>query len=146
MTTALTPYGNPAVSEAGMIKLFGVVILAAIMADMIMRLTSGSVTTQYIQTQLYQGVTDPREIDVDSEGYSLDLVNNEPYTPWVSAQFINDGPDSVWIGVDDPDGEFEIKAGESATVNRIGALTRISAIYFNCEAGETATVRVIGEY
>lgn len=146
MTQALTRYGNPAVTEANVIKVFGVVILAAIMADMITRLTTGSLTAQYMQSRLYQGVTDPRELDVDSDGCSLDLINNEPYTPWVSVQFINDGPDSVWVGVNGPDEKFEIKSGEDATVNRIGALTRISAIYLVCKAGETATVRVIGEY
>lgn len=146
MTTSLAVYGNPGVSEASVVKLFGVVILAAIMANMVTELLRGPLTTRYMQSRLYQGVTDPRELNVDSDGCSLDLLNDEPYTPWVSAQFINDGPDSVWVGINGHDEKFEIKSGEDAAVNRIGALTRISTIYFVCEAGETATVRVIGEY
>ena len=38
MTTALTRYGNPDVSEASVIKFFGVVLLAAIMANMVIEL------------------------------------------------------------------------------------------------------------
>ena len=38
MTSALTPYGNPDVSEASVIKFFGVVLLAAIMANMVTEL------------------------------------------------------------------------------------------------------------
>jgi len=38
MTMALKPYGNPDVSEASVIKFFGVVLLAAIMANMVVEL------------------------------------------------------------------------------------------------------------
>ena len=38
MTSALAPYGSPEVSEASVIKFFGVVIMAAIMANMVVQL------------------------------------------------------------------------------------------------------------
>lgn len=130
-------------------KAFVLVMMMTIMADAVVRLFAGSTSTlvtQYIQSRMYQGVTDPRVCEVDSDGHELDLINNSPYTPWVSAQFINDGPDSVWITVNGPSSQFEVKLGETATINRIGALERISLINLDCEAGEEATVRVIGEY
>ncbi len=145
MTTALTTRDGADITS-GVMKLLMMIVVAALMVDVVTRLTSSSLTTQYIQSQMYQGVTDPRECDVTSEGYILDLVGVGHFAEWVSAEFINDGPDSVWIAINYPDEKFEIKADEGASINRIGALERIKVIYFYCDTGETAKVRIIGEY
>lgn len=129
-----------------MLQAFVFVITAAVVVDAFLSVTRSSLITQYIQSQMYLGVTDPRECEVDDKGSFLDLINDSPFVPWVSAQFINDGPNSVWVAVNNPDAKFEIKANESATVNRIGAVDRILSIYFICATGKTAIVRVIGEY
>lgn len=145
MTTALTTRSE-ADFASGMMKFFMVVIVAAIMADMVTRFTSSSLTSQYIASQMYQGVTDPRVHDVTDEGYILDLVGAGHFTAWVSAEFINDGPDSVWVAINNPDEKFEIKSGEGGSVSRIGALERIRIVYLSCDTGGEAAVRIIGEY
>lgn len=133
------------IGVADVVKFFTVIVVATIMADVVAGRTS-PLATQYIESQMYQGVTDPRECAVTHELSLLDLINETPFTPWVSAQFINDGPGSVWVGVNNPDSLFEVKAGENATINRLGALERILSVYHVCEAGSTATLRIIGEY
>ena len=50
------------------------------------------------------------------------------------------------IAVNQPTAVYELRAEETATVYRIGALERISTIFFHCATGEEAVLRVIGEY
>ncbi len=116
------------------------------MADMITRFLGSSRNDQYIASQMYQGVTDPRVLDVTSEVSIIDLLGAGHRTAWVSASFVNDGPNSVFVAINIPTELFEVKSGETASVNRIGALTRIETIYLHCAAGHAAAVRVTGEY
>jgi len=146
VTSNLSARGELGITAIDVAKFFTVILVAAIMANVAMALTGSSQASQYIQSQMYQGVTDPREHDVTSEGVKVDLVNGPPYTPWVSAQFINDGPCSVWVTIDCVDESFQLKVNENATINRIGALTRIPCFTLVCEAGGTAVVRIWGEY
>lgn len=146
MAKDLALHDSFSITPSGIMQFLTMVIVAFIMATMVMDLSRSSLVTQYIQSQMYQGVTDPREHDCTDELFVLDLINNSPYTPWVSAQFINDGPDSVWVAINYPDNKFKVKVGQSATVNRIGAVERISYIYCVCDTGEEVSVTVIGEY
>ena len=104
------------IKTSDVFKFFMGIVMIMVMTDIITRLLRPTDTafTQYIQSQSYAGVTDPRTCDATYVSQCLDLVNNEPYTPWVSADFINDGPDSVWVAINGPDAAFEIKIGESA--------------------------------
>jgi len=129
-----------------LVKFFGIVLMAVIMVDVISKALTPSLSSQYIQSRMYQGRTDPRVVDVTDELQILSPITNPHYTAWVSAEFINDGPDPVYIAINYADETFEVKRGETAAISRIGALERISNIYFICDTGKTASVRVIGEF
>jgi len=96
--------------------------------------------------QAYQGIADPRTVNANGAFRWLDLKNGPPYTPWLGAYFINDGPDPVEIALNYPDDRFTLKPGETVTVNRSGAREGIAVIFYVCGSGKTATVRVTGEY
>jgi len=98
-----------------------------------------------IRTQAYRGVTDPREVEATETLKWIDLVSNPPYTPWISAFLINDGPDAVAVGINYPDNRFMMNLGDTITVNRSWASERIAVIFFICPEGR-AKLRIIGEY
>ena len=91
--------------------------------------------------QAYQGVNDPRTIKATDKLQWLDL-----YTPWINAYFIQDGPDPVEIAINHPGDKFTMRPGETITINRSGAQERIMVIFYVCQRGKTATVRITGEY
>lgn len=101
---------------------------------------------QGLQAQAYQGKTDPKEHTATEVLSWIDLIHAYPYTPWISAYFINDGPDAVEIAINYPNDRFVLNPMETVTVTRSGAQERIAIIFFKCAEGETATVRIIGEY
>lgn len=130
-------------------KAFAIFIMMVVIADIVTRLlpsSTGILATQYMQSQMYQGVSDPRDCECDSEGYTFDFINESPYTPWVSVQIINDGAHSVYVGINSTTKLLEVKTNEAATVSRVGAVERISYVYCVCSAGETTDVRLAGEY
>jgi len=71
----------------------------------------------------------------------------EPLQRLVSAFIINYGPNAVYItinsGLNKP---LQILAGETRTIDQRDAEKRIEEIYYWCDTGETATVRVEGYY
>jgi hypothetical protein len=76
----------------------------------------------------------------------IDFIHNHPYTPLMSIFLINDGPDAVEVAINYPNDRFTMQPGETRTIERSGAQERIAIIFFKCAEGETATVRVEGEY
>ncbi|GAI81825.1 unnamed protein product, partial [marine sediment metagenome] len=76
----------------------------------------------------------------------LDARFDYPYTFWISAYFVNNGPDEVEIAINYPDDKFTIKPNGTVTVNRSGAQERIATIFYVCEKGKTAEVEITGEY
>lgn len=148
MSRELTAYSDGSMDAilSSMIAMFGVVLVASLLANVVTGVTSSSALGRYVQTQSYVGVSDPRDVDATDVLSFIDLVGGHPYVPWVSTNFVNDGPDSVWIAINYPTALYELKNGESASVYRIGAQERIAVIFFVCSNGEEASVRVIGEY
>lgn len=133
-------------AASDMLKVFGVVMIASLMANVILNKISSSPLTQYVQAQSYRGVSDPRVIEATDELSYVDLVGEPPYSPWVSANLINDGPDSVRVAVNYSTALYELREGESSSIYRIGAQERIALVFFICNTGERASVRMIGEY
>ena len=124
-------------------------ILIIMMAVMMMVVISQMVTpvATYAQSQMFQGKTDAREINVPSDKLTwIDVVHYPPYTPWSWALFENMGPYSVEIAINDPGERLILFPGGNKTVNRLGAMERISIVFFYCNPTETAKVLVTGEY
>lgn len=119
-----------------------VMMMAMFVVFMIPMLPVAQSAQQYFQSQQYEGQQDSRTLLATSASQHTVLPN-----PWVGAFFINDGPNTVEIRINDEDAEpYIINFEETRTVNRIGAENRIYAIYYNCYPGGTATVRVDGVF
>lgn len=118
----------------------GILMLAVVISTVV------SPITQFAQAQAYVGRTSPRTVKANSTLKYLDVRHDYPYTPWISAYFINDGPDPVEIAINYPDDKFTMNPNETVTVNRSGAQERIAVIFYVCERGKTASVRITGEY
>lgn len=148
MPKELTTINNHGIEVSEVFKFFTGIIVVVIIADVMSRFINPTniLIAQYIRSQSYIGVSDPRIIEVNSELSYLDLINEHPYTPWVSVSFVNDGLSSAFIAINQPTALHELKAGETASVYRIGAQERISSIFFKCNTGEETSMRVIGEY
>lgn len=102
--------------------------------------------TRFTQSLSYHGVADPHILRATSTMQWLDVRDNAYNAPWISAFFINDGPGPVEIGINYPDDRLIVNPLETRTIRRGGAEERISIIFYICEPGRTAAVRVEGEY
>ena len=122
------------------------IMTAAIVVIMLQMLPVTRTAQQYFNSQLFQGVTDPRPVDANSTLQYLDLVHNEPHTPWSYAHFFNNGPNEAEIGINNPASRFIILPFQHYTISRLGASERIGIIYYICKPGETARVDITGEY
>ena len=134
---ALTTYDDDImnVMPKVLMVMLGLVLLATILP-----------VTQQVQAQAYQGRTVTKTLKANSNLRYLDVRYDYPYTLWISAYFINDGPDPVEIAINYPDDRFTIKPNGTVTVNRSGAQERIAVIFYVCERGKTASVQITGEY
>ena len=95
----------------------------------------------------FEGKLDPRTLSATDSLKWLDLIEGLPHKPWITAYFINDGPNSVKIRINHPELEFQvIKLNETLTINQEHADERIRRLFYKCDTGETASVRVVGQY
>jgi len=119
-----------------------VVTLMIVLPFIIPRLPVTQAAQQYFQNQQYEGQQDSHTLSATSVSQHIVLPN-----PWVGAFFINDGPSTVEIRMNDENADpYIINPEESRTISRIGAEIRIYAIYYKCYLGGIATVRVDGVY
>ena len=102
--------------------------------------------TQAAQAQAYQGRTVTKKVEANGTLKYFDVRHDYPYTLWISAYFINNGPDPVEIAINYPDDKFTIRPNGTVTVSRSGAQERIAVIFYICEKGKTAKVEITGEY
>jgi len=101
---------------------------------------------EHNRKESFEGKLDIRTLDVTDELQCLSLMEKWPFTPWVSAFFINkDGPDAALIRINRSD-EIKIELGETRTIDHLHAEERITQVYYKCAEGETATLRVEAHY
>lgn len=101
---------------------------------------------QYYAAQAYVGLTDDRVLNATPTMQWLNLISDPPYNPWITAYFFNDGPHSVFIGINNPDELTQLASGEDKTIDMTGADRRIELVFYKSNIGERASVRVIGKY
>lgn len=100
-----------------------------------------------LEKEDFEGKLDPRTLDATDELQWLDLVQDHPFKPWVSAYFVNNGDDSVYIMINDSrEKRHKINKNETLTLDHSHADERIERIFYVCDAGETASVRVTGQW
>jgi len=105
-----------------------------------------SAIAQQMELQAYQGINDPRWIEVNNTLQYFDFINDKPYQPWMIAYIVNYGPYPVNVSINYPGEFFTIEAGGTRTINRSGARERLNVLFFQCEDSDTARVSVTGEY
>ncbi len=93
----------------------------------------------------FEGILDPRVLSATDELQELAPAYDWPFTPWICAYFINDGPDEVVIVINDSEA-FTMKLKETQTIDQTHANERIRVIYYKCNPGESASVRVRGQF
>lgn len=106
---------------------------------------------QQLQAQAYTGMTDERRLNCTPTMQWLNLISGPPYVGWISATFYNDGPDSAFIGVNNPNELVELMADPNAEregyqVSMVGASRRIEFVFYRSNLGERASVRGVGKY
>lgn len=119
-------------------------------AHLLTQLASLSQLTQIkekLTKEEFEGKLDPRTLDATDKLQWLDLAEDPPHKPWITAYFINDG-DTVEIGVNHPElGRHQIKKTETLTIDQSHASERINRLFYVCASGVTASlVRVVGQY
>ena len=129
-----------------MTPLFMLVMLVAVMSMMATITPMAAQAQQYYSAQSYTGLTDDRVLDAIPAMQWLNLISAPPYHPWITAYFFNDGPHSVFIGINNPDELYQLASGEDKMVNLTGADRRIELVFYKSNLGEKASVRVVGKY
>jgi len=103
-------------------------------------------TGESLEKQEFEGVLVPKTLSATDKVRQMAPVRTWPYVPWISAFFVNDGPNAARLAINEPSERFELGAHETRTISRAHAEERIHAIYYVCEKGKTASIRVEGEY
>ena len=119
-----------------------IMMMAVLVVYMIPMLPVTQAAQQFFQSQQYEGQSDVRTLHATQTSQHIVIAN-----PWIGAYFINDGPNSVQIKINNEESDsFLMNPGETITLSRSGAENRIYAVYYQCSPGETATIRVFGVY
>ncbi len=137
---ALTTYDDDSFMDFMPMVVMGILMLAVVISTVV------SPITQYAQAQAYHGRSVTKKVKANDKLKYFDVRYDYPYTLWISAYFINKGPDPVEIAINYPDDKFTISPNATVTVNRAGAQERIAVIFYICERGKTAEVQITGEY
>ena len=101
-----------------------------------------------LKREEFEGTPDERTLSADSEVKVIDLVKGYPHSPWATAAFANDGPDPVYIVVN---GQAKqnvppLNKNDSTHFDFTKADRKIEIIYYWCDTGKTASVRVRAKY
>lgn len=99
-----------------------------------------------LEKEEYRGAQDSRTLSATDAYQVEDLVKEYPFIPWATAFFVNDGDDTVYIGINRQAGAAKVEKNESHQADFTKADRRIELIYYWCDATETASVRVVGKY
>lgn len=94
----------------------------------------------------FQGKLDVREFIATDVTQTFSPLDEWPNVPWISAFLINDGPNTGYIRINRASGWIILNNGETRTVDHSHADEKIGAIYYRCNEGETAQLRVEAYY
>lgn len=125
--------------------IFGCAALV-VMAPTLQRVFAATPAAQSYAAQVYVGSTDYRVLQVDEQLRWLSLVDGPPFMPWITASFFNDGPDTAFVAINNPDVMGELKKGENKYADFSFAQRRIEIIFYKTDPGKRANVRVEAKY
>lgn len=99
-----------------------------------------------LEREQFEGKVDTITLSATDEMACLNLLDRWHYTALISAYFANDGLNTAYIAINEPYAWLKIKINETRTVDHTKADRRIERIYYKCDPGETASIRIEGEY
>lgn len=102
-----------------------------------------------VEKERFEGITDSRTLKANDKLQVLNLIYDDPYIPWINAFIINDGPNTVYIAINNdnkPNCWHEIRVDETRVLDQSSADERIGLLFYRCGEGETASVRVEAHY
>ncbi len=101
----------------------------------------------------FEGRLDPRTLSATENVSFIDLRQEDPHIPWVTAHFRNDGnttippsPKDAYVSINNPYEWNKLEDGEEMSVSFAKADRRIELVYYKCDAGGTASIRATGKY
>ena len=146
MAKELTTYSDDFDISTIMTALFMLVMVMAVMAILPSITATTAQAQHYLAAQAYTGLTNTLVLRATSTIQWMNLVSDPPYTPLITATFYNDGPNSVFIAINNPAELLRLNKDDSRIVSMSGGERRIEFIFYKCNPGESATVRVDGKY
>lgn len=101
-----------------------------------------------LEREQFQGETQELTLSCTDQvsWVGIDIGDERLELPWITASFVNDGPNTAFISINRKSYPFTIKAGEVHPIDFSRAEQRIETIYYWCTAGQTASVRAVGKY
>lgn len=99
-----------------------------------------------LEREHFRGELDNRDLEATDEYQHINLIDDWPNTPWVSAYFFNDGPDGVYIAINKNRPFRHLVYKYDVRLDFIKAEKRIEFIEYYCDSGKTATVNALGKY
>lgn len=132
--------GDTGIEIMDLMLIFMVFMMASLMTTVV------SPVAQQLRAQAYTGLTDERKLNATPVMQWLNLISAPPYVGWIAVSLVNNGPNSVFIGVNNPNELHEVEASDSYSVNMAGAARRIEFLFYKCGLGERASVQVVGKY
>jgi hypothetical protein len=114
-----------------------------VLAPTLQRIFSGAATQLYA-AQAYRGLVDFRDLGADQTTRWLDLVGDPPYTPWIALSAFNDGPDTLYLGINRPSGWIRLEKGGSQNADFSMAERRIEIVFYRADG--RASFRIEGKY
>jgi hypothetical protein len=110
-------------------------------------------TRESLEKEEFEGKQYSITLNASDRPKVYDLIRRPPHIAWATASFFNDGDPadptaeiSVYIAINDWIGALTLKKGETHTADFAKADRRIEEVYYWCNQGETASVRVVGKY
>jgi len=101
---------------------------------------------EHIGKESFKGKMDVRSLIANDTTQSISPVDGWPNTAWIGAFIVNDGPDTVYIGINRASGWIKMLLGETRTIGYSHADERIEEVYYRTDPGNSAIVRVEGVY
>ena len=99
-----------------------------------------------LEREQFVGRLDWRTFDATEQRQWLDLIEEWPHTPWATAYFLNKGASTVKFALNRIDNEYELDVNEDVSIDFTKGEERIHRIFYWCDPGGTATLKVLGKY
>ena len=101
---------------------------------------------EYVEKVSFKGKLDVRILAATDVTQSFSPLGEWPQVPWISIFLVNDGPDTAYIAINQASGWIRLLLNETRALDYSNSDEKIETIYYRCDPGQNASVRVEGQY